>query len=92
MLAGQPEEQREPMETALRDAIEKVRLEQRGEPVPDDLRQRVEEADEKYFAGLRAMLGLDQVVAINVGAAPDAGRGPRVLPRHRPAARRSCGG
>ena len=38
--------------------------------MPDDLRQRVEEADETYFAGLRAMLGLDQVVAINVGAAP----------------------
>src|SRR4051794_26379950 len=70
MLAGQPAEQREPMERALADAVEKVRLEQRGEEVPDDLRGRVEEADEKYFAGLRAMLGLDQVVAINVGAAP----------------------
>ena len=31
---------------------------------------RVAEADEKYFAGLRATLGLDQVVTINVGAAP----------------------
>jgi long-subunit acyl-CoA synthetase (AMP-forming) len=30
----------------------------------------VAESDEKYFSGLRAMLGLDQVVAINVGAAP----------------------
>lgn len=70
MLSGQPDEQREPMERALKEAIEKVRLEQRGEPVPDDLRARVEEYDEKYFSGLRAMLGLDQVVAINVGAAP----------------------
>src|SRR3954452_554009 len=70
MLAGQPAEQREPMERALAEAIEKVRLEQRGEPVPDDLAARVAEADEKYFAGLRTMLGLDEVVAINVGAAP----------------------
>src|SRR3954453_599187 len=70
MLAGQPAEQREPMERALADAVEKVRLEQRGEEVPDDRRGRAEEAAEKYFAGLRAMLGLDQVVAINVGAAP----------------------
>jgi long-chain acyl-CoA synthetase len=70
MLAGQPAEQREPMQRALADAVEKVRLEQRGEPVPEDLAARVAEADEKYFSGLRAMLGLDQVVAINVGAAP----------------------
>jgi long-subunit acyl-CoA synthetase (AMP-forming) len=70
MRAGLPDEQREPMEQALADATEKVRLEQRGEKVPQDLADRVAEADEKYFAGLRAMLGLDQVVAINVGAAP----------------------
>jgi long-subunit acyl-CoA synthetase (AMP-forming) len=70
MLASQPDEQREVMEKAIADATEKVRLEQRGEEVPADLAERVAEADEKYFAGLRAMLGLDQVVAINVGAAP----------------------
>jgi long-chain acyl-CoA synthetase len=70
MLASQPDEQREVMETAIADATEKVRLEQREEEVPADLAERVAEADEKYFAGLRAMLGLDQVVAINVGAAP----------------------
>src|SRR4051795_4495153 len=70
MLAGQPAEQREPMQRALAEAIEKIRLEQRGEPVPEDLAARVAESDEKYFAGLRAMLGLDEVVAINVGAAP----------------------
>jgi long-subunit acyl-CoA synthetase (AMP-forming) len=70
MLASQPEEQRAPMESALADAVQKVRLEQRGEEVPEDLAARVAEADERYFSGLRAMLGLDQVVAINVGAAP----------------------
>jgi long-chain acyl-CoA synthetase len=70
MISGQPDEQREVMEKAIADATEKVRLEQRGEEVPADLAQRVAEYDEKYFAGLRTMLGLDQVVAINVGAAP----------------------
>src|SRR3954453_16955162 len=70
MRAGVPDEQRIPMEEALADALEKVRLEQRGEEVPEDLAKRAAENDEKYFAGLRSMLGLDQVIAINVGAAP----------------------
>ena len=30
----------------------------------------VEEADRELFAGLRAMLGLDEAVSVNVGAAP----------------------
>jgi long-chain acyl-CoA synthetase len=70
MLASQPEEQRETVQAALRDGIEKVRLEQRGEPVPADLAERVERADAEIFSGLRTMLGLDEVESINVGAAP----------------------
>jgi len=70
MVAGQPEEQREPLQAALADAIEKVQLEQAGEPVPEELAARVAEADETFFAPLRSALGLDQVVTINVGAAP----------------------
>jgi long-subunit acyl-CoA synthetase (AMP-forming) len=70
MAATQPPEQRERTEAALRDAVEKVRLEQRGEEVPEDLAARVAEADRELFAGLRSMLGLDQAKAINVGAAP----------------------
>ncbi|MFM9023115.1 MAG: AMP-dependent synthetase/ligase [Solirubrobacterales bacterium] len=70
MLASQEGEAREALETAIADATEKVRLEQAGKEVPADLAERVAEADEKYFAGLRATLGLDQVVTINVGAAP----------------------
>jgi long-subunit acyl-CoA synthetase (AMP-forming) len=69
-LASQPEEVAGPMRAALDDAIAKVRLEQAGEPVPDDLRERVEKADTEFFSGLRTMLGLDEFVAINVGAAP----------------------
>jgi long-chain acyl-CoA synthetase len=70
MLGGLPDEQRERTERALAAATEKVRLEQRGEPVPDELAAEVARADEQIFAGLRAMLGFDQVKAVNVGAAP----------------------
>jgi long-subunit acyl-CoA synthetase (AMP-forming) len=70
MSAGLPDEQREPMEQALAAAREKVRLEQAGEPVPDELAQQVAAADERMFSGLRANLGLDAAVAVNVGAAP----------------------
>jgi long-chain acyl-CoA synthetase len=70
MLAGLPEEQRANAQGALKAAVEKVRLEQRGEPVPDELAEKVRQADEQLFSGLRAHLGFDQVVAVNVGAAP----------------------
>jgi long-chain acyl-CoA synthetase len=70
MVANQPDEQREPLEAALAAAIEKVRLEQAGKDVPAELAATVADADEKYFAALRTMLGLDKVVTINVGAAP----------------------
>jgi len=70
MLASQPDEKREPMQKAIEAAIQKVRLEQAGQEVPEELAQAVAQADEQIFSGLRTMLGLDQVVAINVGAAP----------------------
>ncbi|HEX7609998.1 MAG TPA: AMP-dependent synthetase/ligase [Solirubrobacteraceae bacterium] len=70
MIAGQPEEQRAAMQASLDAAIRKVRLEQAGEEVPAELAEQVAKADAEIFAGLRAMLGLDRVEAINVGAAP----------------------
>ncbi|HEY2719304.1 MAG TPA: AMP-dependent synthetase/ligase [Solirubrobacteraceae bacterium] len=70
MVAAQPEEQQARMQGALDAALRKVRLEQRGEPVPAELAEEVAQADTEIFAGLRTMLGLDQVEAINVGAAP----------------------
>jgi long-chain acyl-CoA synthetase len=70
MLAAQPDEQQQRTQAALNAALHKVRLEQRGEPVPAELAEQVRVADEQIFAGLRAMLGLDQIEAINVGAAP----------------------
>jgi long-chain acyl-CoA synthetase len=70
MVASQPQEQREKAQAALTAARRKVQLEQAGEPVPEELAAAVAQADAEMFSGLRAMLGLDQVVAINVGAAP----------------------
>jgi long-subunit acyl-CoA synthetase (AMP-forming) len=70
MLAAQPDEQREPAERALAAAKQKVELEQAGEPVPEELAAAVAKADAEMFSGLRAMLGLDQLEAVNVGAAP----------------------
>ncbi len=70
MIAGQPEEQGQAMQAALDASIRKVRLEQCGEAVPTELAEQVAKADAEIFAGLRTMLGLDQVEAINVGAAP----------------------
>jgi long-chain acyl-CoA synthetase len=70
MVAGQPQERREELQAALDAGVRKVRLEQAGEPVPAELAEQVAKADAEIFAGLRTMLGLDQVEAINVGAAP----------------------
>ncbi|HEY2317761.1 MAG TPA: AMP-dependent synthetase/ligase [Solirubrobacteraceae bacterium] len=70
MQAAQPEEQRRPVEQALAAATERVRLRQRGKPVPPELEAQVARADEELFSKLRQMLGLDQLVAVNVGAAP----------------------
>ncbi|HEX3452775.1 MAG TPA: AMP-dependent synthetase/ligase [Solirubrobacteraceae bacterium] len=70
MIAAQPDEQQQRTQAALDAALRKVRLEQAGEEVPRELAEQVRDADEQIFAGLRVMLGLDQVESINVGAAP----------------------
>src|SRR3954451_4886859 len=70
MLAAQPEENAKPVRDALDAALRKVRLEQRGEEVPAELAEAVRKADEELFSNLRKMLGLDEVVTVNVGAAP----------------------
>jgi long-subunit acyl-CoA synthetase (AMP-forming) len=70
MQGAQPEEQRKPVQEALAAATERVRLRQQGKPVPPELEAQVAKADEELFSKLRQMLGLDQLVAVNVGAAP----------------------
>jgi long-subunit acyl-CoA synthetase (AMP-forming) len=70
MLAAQPPQAQERARAALDASVRALRLRQRGEPVPDELAAAVAKADAEMFAGLRAMLGLDEVVTVNVGAAP----------------------
>jgi long-subunit acyl-CoA synthetase (AMP-forming) len=70
MQAGLPEEQRKQIAGALDAALERVRLRQRGEPVSDELEATVARADEELFSNIRQMLGLDQLLAVNAGAAP----------------------
>ncbi|HZV73505.1 MAG TPA: AMP-dependent synthetase/ligase [Conexibacter sp.] len=70
MLGAQPEAARAKVESALDASRQAVRLRQRGEPVPDELAAAVERADAELFSGLRTMLGLDEVLTVNVGAAP----------------------
>ena len=70
MQAAAPEDQRKPIQDAIAASMERVRLRQRGEAVPAELEAQVAQADEELFSKLRAMLGLDQVLAVNVGAAP----------------------
>jgi long-subunit acyl-CoA synthetase (AMP-forming) len=70
MQAAQPEDQRRPVQEALTAAIERLRLRQRGQPVPEELEAKVARADEQIFSKVRGLLGLDQAVAVNSGAAP----------------------
>jgi long-subunit acyl-CoA synthetase (AMP-forming) len=65
-----PDEQRGPALAGVEAALQKVRLEQSGQDVPEGLAVAVAKADEQLFSPLRAALGLDQAVAFNVGAAP----------------------
>ena len=69
-LNAAPEEMREGAFKALEAAKQKVRLEQAGQEVPEELAKAVAAADEQLFSNLRAALGLDQLAACNVGAAP----------------------
>ncbi len=69
-LANLPGEQGEAARAGLEAALKKVRLEQAEEEVPEELAAAVAKADEAMFSNLRKMLGLDEIIAVNVGAAP----------------------
>ncbi len=58
------------MQGALALGLKKVRLEQAGEEVPDELAQQYAGADEQIFSKIRERLGFDQAQSLNVGAAP----------------------
>ncbi len=70
MIAGLPEEQRGPVQKGLEASLQKVRLEQAGEEVPEEIAEAAARADEQMFSQLRKQLGLDEALAVNAGAAP----------------------
>jgi long-subunit acyl-CoA synthetase (AMP-forming) len=71
MIESEQDEQRK---TALKWALDvghrKVQAEQAGEAVPPELAEEHAKADELVLSKLRAQLGLDQLEAVYVGAAP----------------------
>ena len=70
-FAAEPDENRkQAIQWALDVGRRKVRAEQAGEPVPDDLAAEYAKADELVGSKLRERLGLDQAEWFAVGAAP----------------------
>jgi long-subunit acyl-CoA synthetase (AMP-forming) len=65
-----PGEEGEKARAALQASLKKVRLENEGAEVPEELAAAVAAADEGMFSKLRDQLGLDKVMAVNAGAAP----------------------
>src|SRR3954451_24568564 len=66
----QDEERKKATKWALDVGMRRVKAEQAGEDVPDDLRQEWEKADQQVLSNIRNMLGLDELEGLNVGAAP----------------------
>ena len=69
-LGAIPGEEGEKARAGLDAAIKKVKLEQAGQEVPEELAAGVAAADEAMFQHLRKALGLDEAKSVNVGAAP----------------------
>ena len=69
-MAAIPGEDGEKARAGLDAALQKVELEQAGEEIPKALAAAVAAADEAMFSHLRTALGLDEAIAVNVGAAP----------------------
>ena len=63
-------EAKEKIQGALAMSLKRVDLIQAGEEVPADLEEAYQKADKELFSNLRAGIGLDQLEACNVGAAP----------------------
>ncbi len=66
----QDENKKQAVGWALDVGRRKVRAEQSGEGVSDDLRKEYEQADALVLSKIRERIGLDQIEACNVGAAP----------------------
>jgi long-chain acyl-CoA synthetase len=68
--AEEDEQRKQASKWAIDVGLRKVRAEQSGEAVSDELRQEHAKADELVLSKIRERLGLDQLEALNVGAAP----------------------
>src|SRR3954471_1791874 len=66
----QDEEKKQATKWAIDVALRKVRAEQAGEEVPEELAQEHAKADEMVLSKIRERLGLHELEALNVGAAP----------------------
>jgi long-subunit acyl-CoA synthetase (AMP-forming) len=66
----QDPERKEALKRVLEIGHKKVRAEQSGEPLPAELETEFQKADELVLSKLRGQLGLDQLEAVYVGAAP----------------------
>jgi long-subunit acyl-CoA synthetase (AMP-forming) len=65
-----PDEQGALAKKAIAAGVQRVRLEQAGQPVPAELAAVCERADVELFSKLRGLLGLEEALSINTGAAP----------------------
>jgi long-chain acyl-CoA synthetase len=66
----QDEKRKQATQWAIDVGLKKVRAEQAGEDVPDELAREYAKADELVLSKIRGGLGLDRLEALNVGAAP----------------------
>jgi long-subunit acyl-CoA synthetase (AMP-forming) len=72
-IDAEPDERkRGSIKEAIQLSIRKVRLEQSGEAVPDQLREAWERAEAGVFAPLRAKLGFERTEWYVIGAAPSS--------------------
>jgi long-chain acyl-CoA synthetase len=70
-MAAEPDDKkREGMKWAMDVGLRKVRAEQSGEEVSEELAQEYAKADELVFSKIRNNLGLTELESCNVGAAP----------------------
>jgi long-subunit acyl-CoA synthetase (AMP-forming) len=68
--AEQDDQRRQATKWALDVGLRKVRAEQAGEEVPQELLDEYARADQQVLSKIRSMLGLDELESLNVGAAP----------------------
>ncbi|HEX6712528.1 MAG TPA: AMP-binding protein, partial [Thermoleophilaceae bacterium] len=64
------EDQKKKVKDGLALSLKRVDLIQAGEQVPPEIEDAWKKLDEEMFSNFRTMLGLDQIEACNVGAAP----------------------